>query len=352
MRLPAALLLCAGLGLGPALVRAGAEVRGVEILLFYNAYRLDVEVSAALAKEKGENPENSWKLAKKVFNMPSDFADGKVDTSKLGANFHGFTGGTASMGYAKETGLGKIKDPWNPTWQEVKDIVKWAPITKGNQYSYGGFDVQTMLGDLAGGQPNSVPTEGGKRTKNHFFDFDNMLAIIGKRCSDLHTLKPDIAKPYMQRMAELSDLAYEGRAKESAEFKITDIKKALTEKYSAFDKKNPKTITGAVVTKKATTANFGDYQDLDVDKTTKGIEKVAGKNAGAIKEEFNKLAAAYTTASTAKTIEAVKAVDGLDSQTKDHLRVRVQEKALRRAIVRQIGGTPASACKFPNVNIP
>jgi hypothetical protein len=291
-------------------------------------------------------------MAKQAFNLPSDFADGKVDTSKPGANFHAFTGTTDSMGYAKATGLGKIKDPWNPTWQEVKDIFTWKPIPKGTQYSYGGFNVQSMLGDLAGGQPNSVPTENGKRTKNHFFDFDNMLAIVGKRCSDLHTLKPDIARPYMQQMVEMSKLAYEGCAKESVEFKITDIKKALTGKYSEFDKKSPKTITGAVVTKKATTPKFGDYQDLDVDKTLEGIDKVAGKNAQAIKDEFNKLSEAYTTASTAKTIEAVKAVDGLDAQTKDHLRVRVQEDALRRAINRQIRGTPASACKFPHVNIP
>lgn len=348
MRLPSAVLLCAGLW--PALVRAGAEVRGIEILLFYNAYRLDVEVSAALAKDKKEDPDRTWKIAKQAQNLQSDFPDGKVDESKLGANFHGFTGTTASMGYAKATGLGKIKDPWNPTWEEVKDIVKWPPITKGNQYSYGGFDVQSMLGDLAGGQPNSVPTTDGKRTKNHFFDFDNMLAIIGKHCSDQAALKPDIAKPYMERMAQLADLAYEGRAKESAEFKITDIKKALIEKYKQFEKKNPGTISGAVQTKNAKSKNFGDYKDLDVDKTLKGIDKVAGKNAETIKTEFNRLATAYTTASTARTIEAVKAVDGLDAQTKDHIRVRVQEKMLRRAIVKQIGGTPASACKFPAVN--
>lgn len=350
MRLPSAVLLCAGLW--PALVRAGAEVRGVEILLFYNAYRLDVEVSAALAKDKKEDPDQSWKIAKQAFNLPSDFADGKVDTSKLGANFHAFTGGTASMGYAKATGLGKIADPWNPTWQEVKDIVKWTPIPKGNQYSYGGFNVQSMLGDLAGGQPNSVPTTNGKRTKNSFFDFDNMLAIIGKRCSDLHALKPDIAKPYMERMAQLSDLANEGRAKESAQFKITDIKKALIEKYKQFEKKNPGTISGAVKTKKATSKNFGDYQDLDVDRTLKGIQNVAGKNAAVIKTEFERLSMAYMTASTAETIQAVKDVDGLDAQTKDHLRVRVQEQVLGRAIIKQIGGTPASACNFPGVKTP
>lgn len=347
MHLPSAVLLCAGLLL--PLVRAGSEVRGIEILFFYNAYRLDVEVSAALENDKEDgNPDRSWKMAKQAYNLDSDFPGGNVDTSRLGANFHAFTGSTASMGYAKATGLGKIADPWNPTWQEVRDIVKWAPIPKGSQYSYGGFDVQAMLGDLAGGQPNSVPTPDGKRTtKNSFFDFDNMLAIIGKHCSDLAAEKPDIARPYMQQMADLADLAYEGRAKESAQFKIEDIKKALIAKYKQFEKKNPGTISGAVKTKTATSTNFGQYKDLDVEATLKAIDKIAGKNAGEIKKEFNRLSKAFTKAATAKTIAKVKEVEGLDAQTKDHIRVRVQEKALSKAINKQIGGTPASECKFP-----
>lgn len=347
MHLPSAVLLCAGLW--PALVRAGSEVRGVEILLFYNAYRLDVEVSAAVARDENKDPDKSWKMAKQAFNTASDFPKGKVDKSKLGANFHGFTGSTASMGYAKVTGLSKIADPWNPTWEEVKKIVDWTPIPKGNQYSYGGFNVQSMLGDLAGGQPNAVPNADGKLTKNHFFDLDNMLAIIGKRCSDLYVKKPDIARPYMQQMVELADLAYEGRAKESAQFKIADIKTALKDKYKEFDKKNPGTITGAVKTRTATSTNFGDYEKLSVSQTKEAIAKIAGQNADVMKEELKRLAKAYTTASVANTIDEVKAVKGLDAQTKDHIRVRVQERVLRRAITLQIEGTPVSECRFPDV---
>ncbi|KAK1756785.1 hypothetical protein QBC47DRAFT_443410 [Echria macrotheca] len=347
------ILALIGFCLWVAVVRAGAIVRGIEILLYYYAYRLDVEVSAALAKEEGKEQDRSWKIARGAINTASDFPDGKLDESKLGANFHGFTGSTASMGYAKADGLTKIKDPWAPTWEEVKDIVYWKPIPKGSQYSYGGFDAKTMLGDMAGKEPNSVPDGKGKRTKNHFFDFDNMMAIIGKRCADLYDKKPDIARQYMEKISQLSSLAAEGREKESAGYKIDDFKDAFTEKNKQFDKKNPKSITGAIETKKRPSANFGEYDDLDVRRTKKSIAKVAGKNAQVFVDELTRLGDVYTKAEAAKSIEDIKNQDGgLDPQTKDHLRVRIQEVRLAQAIDLHLSGEAIDACSYPNFQAP
>ena len=42
---------------------------------------------------------------------------------------------------------------------------------------------------------------------------------------NLYEKNPDIAKPYMERMASNLDLAVRGRVKESAGFKIRDIQK-------------------------------------------------------------------------------------------------------------------------------
>lgn len=350
MHLNLTALLC--LSLWQTAVRAGAEVRGIEILLYYMAYRIDVEVSSQLAIDEGKDPERTWKIAKSAINLPSDFPGGVVDTNRRGGNFHAFVSATASMGYAKATGVTRVADPWMPTWQEVRDIVHWTPIPKGSQYSYGGFNVKSMLGDLAGGEPNAVPGPDGKPTKNHFFDFDNMLAIIGKRAADLYDKNPDIARPYMQKISELSKLAAEGREKESAGYKIQNYKDALTEKNKQFDKKNPKSITGAVKTQQRESANFGAFQDIDLRETKKALKRQAGKNYDAFKDVATDLSKEYKKAEAAKDMEDIKKISGLDPQTKDHLRVHRQEIKLAEAIDLHLTGEASGACSYPGAQEP
>lgn len=345
MYLKLALLL--SLSLWQKLVSAGSEVRGIEILLYYTAYRLDVEVSSAVAEDEGKDPERSWKMAKNAFNLPSDFPGGVVDESRRGANFHAFVSSTAKEGYAKATGLTKIADPWNPTWQEVRDIVKWEPIPKGSQYSYGGFVERSILGDLAGGVPSSVPGPDGKNTKNKWFDFDNLLAVVGKHAADLYDKKPELARPYMQQISELSKLSAEGRRKESAGFKIEAYKKALAKRNEKINPKNPNSITGAVKTKPARSNNFGQYEEISLSQTNDKLKEQGGKNYKEFKAVAVELAKSYKAAEAANDMETIKAVEGLDSSTKDHIRVVRQEIKLGEAIDLHLNGEASGACNYP-----
>ena len=345
MYLKLALLL--SLSLWQKLVSAGAEVRGIEILLYYTAYRLDVEVSSALAEDEGKDPDKSWKMANKAFNTASDFPGGVIDESKHGANFHAFVSQTAKDGYAKQAGLTKIADPWNPTWQEVRDIVKWEPIPKGSEYSYGGFIEREILGALAEGVPRSVTGPGGKSTKNKWFDFDNLLAVVGKHAADLYDKKPELSRPYMEQISTLAKLSAEGRKKESAEFKITAYKKALAEKNKKFNKGNPNSITGAVQTKKRKSKHFGEYVEISMDDTDTKLKKQGGKNYDAFKVVADELTKAYRAAEKANDMKTIKAVDGLDSSTKDHIRVIRQQIKLGEAIDLHLNGEASGACEYP-----
>lgn len=347
MHLNVALLLC--FGLWQAVVRAGPEVRGIEILLYYQAYRLDVEVSSRIATDAGKDPDKSWKIARSAVNTESDFANGQIDTSKPGANFHAFASATASMGYAKAEGLTRISDPWNPTWQEVKDIVHWEPIPQGSQYSYGGFDVKTMLGALAGDEPNAVPGQDGKPTKNLFFELDKILAIIGQYSADLYDEEPDIAEPYMETLSELLELATEGGEKESAGSKADNFKDALAKKNQQFNPENPKSITDAVKTKLRQSANFGTYLVVSLRDTARELQKRAGKNAPEFIKLMKDIGKAYKLAETADDMDEIKKIQNLDSQTKDRLRVFRQQLRLAEAIKLHVGGKPIAACNYPGV---
>ncbi len=344
-------------------VRAGAESRGIEILLFYTAYRLDVEVSSAVARDEGKDPEKEkpWSMAKDARNQPSDFPGGQVpNDGRLGANFHAFTDSTASTGYSKAHGLTRIADPWNPTWQEVRDLVTWPPIPdpKKSPYSYSGFKPEKMLGDLATGQDLRIPNDPGKKgtKKNFFFDFDNMLAVIGKHCADLHDKKPQIAGPYMTQIRDLSVLAADARWKDAQSFKIDDVKKMLETENKRYNKANPKSIHGAVKTTTQAKPPFGNVEVLDVPKTIEGIKTHLGKGnklgITRMTKALETFANAYTTAETSDDMDKIKSLQDISASTRDHISVFRQQKVLVRAIDKHLGGEEIGACEYPPVKTP
>ncbi|OAA54597.1 hypothetical protein SPI_08843 [Niveomyces insectorum RCEF 264] len=284
---------------------AGQEVRGFEFLSFYNAYRADVEVTLAAGGEEG-----GWRFLKKCVPMELDFPGGVLDTSKKGCNFAGFMRSAMENAPTRQTAFDKIHDLWAPTNDEVRDMHKWPPLTDGD-HNGARISVRDFFGDPKG------PSE----------PWSDTYSRIGKRLSDLHTLKPDVAKPHLDRFRENLEYARYGRDREAAGFQIDTLKKKLRD--------IDRTATGMVKTKKAV-AKLGwstGYDRIDKDATCKGFTLGAQKKADAI---------ALTEGFAEKY-----ASGEYGEQNRLHMDVINTQKSLRAAIKKKLQGTAADLCGFP-----
>lgn len=195
MRLVAA--IAGSLCLLGRLVQAGEHSRASETLHLYWAYRLDVEVSSAEFPDE----ETPWKLGSKETspNDPADWPNGQLDTSRRGMNFHAFLRANAKGYSGQNRARSRIADPWNPTLLEVKGIASWPrddgipldPNSSGNRFSFNGIAIPTLLGVL-----NDDP----KKRDNTYFQWDNILAIVAQRTSQLYEMNDEIGQEYYDKM--------------------------------------------------------------------------------------------------------------------------------------------------------
>ncbi|KAK4211738.1 hypothetical protein QBC37DRAFT_389408 [Rhypophila decipiens] len=242
--------------LSGSLVVANTDTRALELEYNWWAYRMDVEVSTAefLSKPEnaGKNPndEKPWQLGRniKASNLPEDWPRGPPIPG-FGLNVHAYTAGIAKGDYGRVAArtLPGMDDPWNPDFRaayvEKKDAngnyvgeprtIMRLPRDSGpaldpinsdgtfanekspNKYSFQGFDPDAVLGPLNGAKGVAA---------GNYFQLDNQLAIVAKRCSQLYQKNPDLARPYYEKMARALENAQRIRLLESRGFQIESAK--------------------------------------------------------------------------------------------------------------------------------
>lgn len=295
--------------LAASLVGANYDSRGPEVEAFYRAYRMDVDISVAefLADPKNEgkdpNVEKPWQLGRDLTtqNEDLDWPKGNRPSTFYGLNFHAWAAGTArSGGYGRIEARTRIDDPVNPDFKaafgDKKDAdgnyvdprrnIMRLPRDSGypldqiapdnsfkndksvNKWSWDGFDPNGVLGGL--NQAKKGTTKLG-----NYFEFDNILGIVGKRCSDLYQKNPTLGKAHYEAIASAFDQARLGREMESRIYQKAAAIKVL-EKYELDKKLQKGTISRrAGILKMApktvkTTGSWYEgwkYEVLDIKKT-------------------------------------------------------------------------------------
>lgn len=339
-----------------ALAEAGRHARGLELLFFYNCYRLDVEVSVAqwLADNPGKTPAEAnaarpWSMAKnaEIPNFPED-ADPPGGPQRYGMNFHTFAVATESneSRYARLEGRAQIADRWMPKPQEVVGIARWPFDNKSikmgpdpdnkkdpNRYSYRGFDTIKMLGTL-----NAKP---GALKNDDYFNFDNMLKIVSQRAKDLYERNPEIGRPYFENMVKCLKEAQVARRMEAAAFRKKGVWYHL-QKLDAEENKKTRQLSASwmesskikIKGSESTVFKNWEYEDLDVRKTAERMEKrISPGFYVKVLQRMNHVADNWQSANP----------ENWDPEARGHAVVATQEKVLVKKMRQQIadGGNPA-----------
>ncbi|KAK5652625.1 hypothetical protein OQA88_10218 [Cercophora sp. LCS_1] len=246
--------------LNGSLVAANYDSRGPEVEFFYRAYRMDVDVSVAefLAdpKNAGKDPnvEKPWKLGRNIagINYPEDWpGTNTVPRGVYGLNFHSWAAGVDKGGYYGRTAARtRIADPMDPDFKAAfadvktdgktydeprRNIMRLQPESFNldpynsdgefddpdslRKYSWTGMNPNFLLGDL------NKAKRGAKL--GDYFEFDNLLGLTAKRCSELYEKNPTVAGPHYAKMAHALEQAHLGRQMESRAYKITGAEKTL-----------------------------------------------------------------------------------------------------------------------------
>ncbi|KAH6680105.1 hypothetical protein F5X68DRAFT_234622 [Plectosphaerella plurivora] len=116
-------------------VHAGWEVRGVEALFMYTAYRMDVDLSSAAAIAAGTwdptdpDAEKPWKLGRNLPDRTGTALDRPVPApaGKYGLNFHEFArlAGRSAFTYPRDGPERNAINSWAPTLLSVKNMARW-----------------------------------------------------------------------------------------------------------------------------------------------------------------------------------------------------------------------------------
>lgn len=249
--------------LGSSFVAANYDSRGPEVEFFYRAYRMDVDISVAefLANPENEgkdpNVEKPWQLGRnlKTQNDDLDWPKGGRPHPFYGLNFHAWMAGVDAQGkYGRAAARSRIDDPVDPDFKAAfgdekdangnyveprKNIMRLPPndgraldpirpdnsFAKPrslNKFSFTAFNPNEIFGGL------NKATKG--MNPGNYFEFDNMLGIVAKRCSDLYEKNPAVGKAHYQAMTDALRNAEEGRRMESRKFQVEGAYKVL-EKY-------------------------------------------------------------------------------------------------------------------------
>ena len=247
---------------------AGYNSKSAEVEFFYRAYRMDVDVSSAelLAEAEKEgrvadpDVEKPWKIGRDIKgeNMEDDWPDKDVKAQedkkkRYGLNFHAFVTGAqgTTSSYGRAAARKKIKNPWEPP------LSVWADTRKGESYSGERNNIARLprddgkpLQDLDDTTNDPIQSKQNLAKKKwsyekldpallfgglnkatgydaDYFDFDNMLAIIAKRASELYQKNPTVAGPHYEAMIKAADEAKLGRDLDGEKFKIGDIEKLM-----------------------------------------------------------------------------------------------------------------------------
>ncbi|KAL2257801.1 hypothetical protein VTK26DRAFT_9158 [Humicola hyalothermophila] len=396
--------------LGGSLVAANYDSRGPEVEFFYRAYRMDVDVSVAIFFDDPENAnkdpnvEKPWQLGKYITkdNDDLDWPKGNRPNPFYGLNFHAWMAGVDKDGrYGRKDARTRIDDPVNPDFRAAfgdekdengnyieprKNIMRVPPDSGKaldpmkpdntfanpnslNKYSFTGFDPNQLLGGLN-------KAEKGKPLGN-YFEFDNLLGIVAKRCSDLYKEKPDIARPHYEAMATALKNAQQARKMESRKYQLEAAIKVL-EKYETDNKLQKGTISKQKGILKTTTKSVSTGKDtwfpgwksdeLDIEKTRKSWPKSLEKHKAAILGEkgaktddkrgvLGRFAQKWATGDLSfLNKDGVRVTDPGMGSNHIHLQVMRAQKRLMDAINLQIGdpkGNPgAGGCNWYQLRDP
>ncbi|KAK0620500.1 hypothetical protein B0T14DRAFT_497018 [Immersiella caudata] len=386
--------LVAGLGLLSSTAWAGYDARSAEALYFYQAYRMDVEISSAMARARGDDPAvtKPWMIANGggknfvgSYNDPKDWPNGVEDTSRLGLNFHAFIQGTQRDGsqYGRIEARSRVTDPWNPTLANFADVkvgdrytvrnniarlnpdggtLDWIdPVTNegrnknSERFSFTGFNPGKVLGQL--NLHNGDHTSAG-----NYFDFDNMMGTVARRCAWLYQQDPVRGAPYMAQIQRSLDEARGARSLESKRYQIEGLERAF-DNYNKENNLGTGTLAKSHIKSDTRTVNAPDsifngwrFREFSMRETRLYIKdkvKISQAHRTAITGLMIRIGEAFQ---TGQTIQGANYYGSFRGEEKTHAEVVNREFALSQAIERQMSqngnpqgcdwGTP----KYPGNN--
>lgn len=319
-----------------ALVRAGKETRGAELLAFFEGYRIDVEVNGA----------DGAKLAKGCQPIEADFEDGVIPDGQRGCNLWGFMRRVGDPPFRpgemiadpnvpdgendppRVRGFSLVADANSPTVQEVRNMYKWGPDP------YSKILPKQMF-------PDDFEEKG---RNNRYFDFHNMQALLGKRIDELSTEDMDKARPHMEKIDVCLEWAAEGRRKDTAKFKITAAK-AVLESF----KIQGKPYVGKTVRSNVARNHFGRWEEMDTDKTVANIKKTKlDRDLEKAKEAMRTFEKDYRNGNLRQYKNKGNPIGGGGSAV-DHGNTADASAKLRAAVQKRLAG---EACEWPEPNEP
>lgn len=318
-----------------SLVVANYDSRGPEVEYYFRAYRMDVDISVAeFLKDpanagKDPNVEKPWALGKHLTtaNEDADWPNGGRPKQEYGLNFHAWMKGVDSEGrYGRNAARARpgMSDPFDPDFKaafadikkmekdhngndvavtETRNNIMRLPLDSAmtldtmdkygkfvndnsqNKYSFSKFDAVQLFGTLN-------KWEKGKPL-GKYFTFDNMFAIVAKRCADLYERNPEIGKPHYTKMTKALKQAQHARRMDSRAYQLEVTQKVLKD-YEISQKLNSGTVNQPGILKtrgKLTSADSegswfpGDpwkTQELDIEKTKKDWPKSLAKHKEAL----------------------------------------------------------------------
>ncbi|SPO00348.1 uncharacterized protein DNG_03193 [Cephalotrichum gorgonifer] len=316
-----------------ALVQAGKEVRGAELLMFFEAYRMDVDIKGV----------DGATLAKGCKPLEADFEDGKIPAGQKGCNLWGFmrTVGEPSFNpsldikdpndpdqkNAKQVkGWSLVTDPMSPTVEEVRNMYRWG----SNPYSR--IQPKEMFPDKFG----TVRGEG--KDTNAYFDFHNMQALLGKRIDTLSAENMEKAKPHLEKINVCLQWAGEGRRKDQAPFKIKaakDVLKSFKANVDAFTSKKKKSTISE--------SHFGEWEEINTKETAKKIRKTKlDKDLEPAREAIRNLSKNFRNGLLNYHVGG-RPIGG-NGSAKDHGNTADASAKLMEAVQKRLGG---DACEWP-----
>ncbi|KAK4454185.1 hypothetical protein QBC34DRAFT_470990 [Podospora aff. communis PSN243] len=366
--------LVAGLGLLGSTAWAGYDARSAEALFFYQAYRMDVEISSELARARGEDPAvtKPWMIANSdgknyvgSYNDPLDWPNGVEDRSRLGLNFHAFIQGTQRDGsrYGRIEARKRVADPWMPTLQDFADVkngdryvtrnniarldpdggkLDWIdPITNegrnknAERFSFTGFNPGKVLGKLN-------LHNGDRNSEANYFDFDNMMSTVARRCAWLYEQDPVRGAAHMNRIKLSLDEARGARNLESKKYAIEGLGRAF-DNYNQQKGLGQGTLSSKHIKADTRTVNYPgsifhgwQFKEFSMRETRLFIEskvKVSEATRNDIRDLMIRVGEAFQ---MGRTVPGADYYGSFRGEEKTHGEVVNREFALSRAIERQM----------------
>ncbi|KAH7363517.1 hypothetical protein B0T11DRAFT_353800 [Plectosphaerella cucumerina] len=355
-------------------VHAGWEVRGVEALFMYTAYRMDVDLSSAAAIAAGTwdptdpDAEKPWKLGRNLPDRTGTALDRPVPApaGKYGLNFHEFArlAGRSAFTYPRDGPERNAINSWAPTLLSVKNMARWqhragqampdidSNVDMADKFSFGGFDLDKLLGDCC-----KATTHQGN---SNYFQWDNILKVVGYRIHELYQLNPGGAAIYLRDLRAAAKEAVIGRGMDAEKFKSKaiydsvrrDVEAKLPGKGSSIGRAwviTSPTVKVSVQVPNSENSIFADNEiknAVDVKATVKKFKQSLKSNPAlrdvAI-DSMKHMARKWGSAAGGSYAQAG------DAGALEHERVRAEFITLRSSILKMQGsnvGTGAGECGF------